>query len=62
MASNKTKAELTEELVAEAVSAGKKAQLESVDISDPNRPLTCRGVDLQILKVHWALWWQLQST
>lgn len=52
MASNKTKAELTEELVAEAVSAGKKAQLESVDFSDPNRPLTCLEVDFPILPIN----------
>lgn len=52
MASNKTKAELTEKLVAEAVSAGKKAQLESVDFSDPNRPLTCLEVDFPILPIN----------
>ncbi len=52
MASNKTKAERTEELVAEAVSAGKKAQLESVDFSDPNRPLTCLEVDFPILPIN----------
>lgn len=52
MASNKTKAELTEELVAEAVSAGKRAQLESVDFSDPNRPLTCLEVDFPILPIN----------
>lgn len=52
MASNKTKAKLTEELVAEAVSAGKKAQLESVDFSDPNRPLTCLEVDFPILPIN----------
>ncbi|MDC0404230.1 hypothetical protein OAM26_04275 [Porticoccaceae bacterium] len=52
MASNKTKAELTEELVAVAVSAGKKAQLESVDFSDPNRPLTCLEVDFPILPIN----------
>ena len=52
MASNKTKAELTDELVAEAVGAGKKAQLESVDFSDPNRPLTCLEVDFPILPIN----------
>lgn len=52
MASKKTKAELTEELVAEAVGAGKKAQLESVDFSDPNRPLTCLEVDFPILPIN----------
>jgi hypothetical protein len=52
MASNKTKAELTEELVAEAVGAGKKVQLESVDFSDPNRPLTCLEVDFPILPIN----------
>lgn len=52
MASKKTKAELTEELVAEAVGAGKKVQLESVEFSDPNRPLTCLEVDLPILAIN----------
>jgi len=52
MATKKTKAEITEELVAEAVGAGKKAQLESVDFSDPNRPLTCLEVDFPILPIN----------
>ena len=52
MASKKTKAELTDELVAEAVGAGKKVQLESVDFSDPNRPLTCLEVDFPILPIN----------
>lgn len=52
MASKKTKAEITEELVAEAVGAGKKAQLESVDFSNPNRPLTCLEVDFPILPIN----------
>ena len=52
MATKKTKAELTAELVAEAVGAGKKAQLESVDFSDPNRPLTCLEVDFPILPIN----------
>ncbi|MEI9610907.1 hypothetical protein V5047_27340 [Raoultella ornithinolytica] len=51
MATKKTKAELTTELVAEAVGAGKKAQLETVDFSDPNRPLTCLEVDFPILPI-----------
>ncbi len=50
--SKKTKAEITAELVAEAVSAGKKIQLESVDFSDPNRPLTCLEVDFPILPIN----------
>ena len=50
--SKKTKAEITEELVAEAVGAGKKAQLESVDFSNPNRPLTCLEVDFPILPIN----------
>lgn len=48
----KTKAQLTEALVAEVVGAGKKAQLESVDFSDPNRPLTCLEVDFPILPIN----------
>ncbi len=48
----KTKAQLTEALVAEAVGAGKEAQLESVDFSDPNRPLTCLEVDFPILPIN----------
>lgn len=52
MAFKKKKAELTEELVAEAVGAGKKIQLESVDFSDPNRPLTCLEVDFPILPIN----------
>ncbi len=52
MESNKTKAELTKELVADAVGAGKKAQLESVDFSDPDRPLTCLEVDFPILPIN----------
>ena len=52
MTTKKTKAELTAELVAEAVGAGKKVQLESVDFSDPNRPLTCLEVDFPILPIN----------
>ena len=48
----KSKAEITAELVAEAVGAGKKAQLETVDFSDPNRPLTCLEVDFPILPIN----------
>lgn len=48
----KTKAEIAEEVVAEAVGAGRKAQLESVDFSDPNRPLTCLEVDFPILPIN----------
>lgn len=48
----KTKAEVTAELVAEAVGAGKKINLESVDFSDPNRPLTCLEVDFPILPIN----------
>ena len=52
MALKKTKAELTDELVGAVVGAGKKAQLESVDFSDPNRPLTCLEVDFPILPIN----------
>lgn len=48
----KTKAEITAGLVAEAVSAGKKVHLESVDFSDPNRPQTCLEVDFPILPIN----------
>lgn len=40
------------ELIAEAVNAGKKTHLESVDFSDPNRPLTCLEVDFPILPIN----------
>jgi putative DNA methylase len=52
MTTKKTKAEQTAELVAEAVGAGKKVQLESVDFADPNRPLTCLEVDFPILPIN----------
>lgn len=49
---NKTKAELLQEAVAEAVGAGRELHLESVDFSDPNRPKTCLEVDFPILPIN----------
>lgn len=48
----KTKKELLDEAVAEAVGAGKELHLESVDFSDPNRPKTCLEVDFPILPIN----------
>ena len=48
----KTKAEQLQEAVAEAVGAGRKLHLESVDFSDPNRPKTCLEVDFPILPIN----------
>lgn len=50
--SKKTKADITAELISEAVNTGKKAQLETVDFSDPNRSLTCLEVDFPILPIN----------
>ena len=52
MAKKKTKAELLQEAVAEAVGAGRELHLESVDFSDPNRPKTCLEVDFPILPIN----------
>ena len=49
---NKTTAELIAEQVAAAVNAGAELHLESVDFSDPNRPLTCLEVDFPILPIN----------
>ncbi len=48
----KTKKELLNEAIAEAVGAGKELHLESVDFSDPNRPKTCLEVDFPILPIN----------
>ena len=52
MSKKKTKAELLQEAVAEAVGAGRELHLESVDFSDPNRPKTCLEVDFPILPIN----------
>jgi len=52
MAASKTQAEFIAEQVAEAVNAGAELHLESVDFSDPNRPLTCLEVDFPILPIN----------
>ena len=49
---SKTRAEIIAEQVAEAVNAGAELHLESVDFSDPNRPLTCLEVDFPILPIN----------
>ena len=46
------KAEWLAEEVAKAVGAGKLANLETVDFSDPNRPKTCLEVDFPIVPVN----------
>lgn len=48
----KTKKELLQEKIAEAVGAGRELHLESVDFSDPNRPKTCLEVDFPILPIN----------
>ena len=48
----KTKKELFDDAIAEAVGAGKELHLESVDFSDPNRPKTCLEVDFPILPIN----------
>ena len=48
----KTKKELLDEAIAEAVGAGRELHLESVDFSDPNRPKTCLEVDFPILPIN----------
>lgn len=47
-----TKAEWIEREVAAAVNAGKAWDLETVDYSDPNRPLTCLEVDFPIIPIN----------
>ncbi len=47
-----TKKELLAQQVAEAVGAGKPANLETVDFSDPNRPKTCLEVDFPLLPIN----------
>ncbi len=49
---SKTKAELLQEAVAEAVGAGMELHLDSVDFSDPDRPKTCLEVDFPILPIN----------
>jgi len=47
-----TKAEWLAEEVAKAVGAGKPANVETVDFSDPDRPKTCLEVDFPILPIN----------
>ena len=47
-----TKAEWVKREVAKAVNAGKAWDLETVDFSDPNRPLTCLEVDFPIIPIN----------
>lgn len=46
------KAEWVAREVAKAVNAGKQWDLETVDFSDPNRPLTCLEVDFPIIPIN----------
>ena len=48
----KTKAEIAEELISEAVSAGAQRKLDTVDFSDPDRAKTCLEVDFPILPIN----------
>lgn len=48
----KTKKELLDEAISQAVGAGVELHLESVDFSDPNRPKTCLEVDFPILPIN----------
>lgn len=48
----KRKAERIAEEVAQAVNAGRRIALETVDFSDPERPKTCLEVDFPILPVN----------
>ncbi len=48
----KTKKQILEEKVAQAVRAGKEVSIETVDFSDPNRPKTVLEVDFPILPVN----------
>ena len=47
-----TKAQRLAEEIGRAVGAGRAAQLETVDFSDPNRPKTCLEVDFPILSIN----------
>lgn len=47
-----TKPEWVAREVAKAVNAGKAWDLETVDFSDPNRPLTCLEVDFPIIPIN----------
>lgn len=47
-----TKAQRVAKAVADAVGAGRAAQVETVDFNDPNRPKTCLEVDFPILPVN----------
>ena len=47
-----TKAEWLQKEVAQAVRAGKAFDVETVDYSDPNRPLTCLEVDFPIIPIN----------
>ncbi len=49
---SKTKRELLDAAIAEAVGAGKERHLESVNFSDPQRPKTCLEVDFPILPIN----------
>ncbi|GAB6890509.1 DUF1156 domain-containing protein [Geobacillus stearothermophilus] len=48
----KTKKQILEEKIANAVGAGKAVSIETVDFSDPNRPKTVLEVDFPILPVN----------
>jgi putative DNA methylase len=48
----KTKKQILDEAIAEAVGAGQKISLETVDFSNPNREKTCLEVDFPILSIN----------
>lgn len=47
-----TKAEWLQKEITEAVRSSQESSIESVDFSDPNRPLTCLEVDFPIIPVN----------
>lgn len=48
----KSKQEILVEEISEAVGAGRKIQVETVDFSDPNRPPTCIEIDFPMLPIN----------
>ena len=48
----KTKAEALADEIRELVGAGRPVAVETVDFSDPDRPLTCLEVDFPIIPVN----------
>lgn len=51
-AERKSKKEELQELIADAVGAGREVAVETVDFSDPNRPKTCLEIDFPIIPIN----------